>query len=99
MNVSTNTSGQTSVTAERCISIFGKATKSAKSHTDQKISVDKSETVSAFMNATAIVTEKTLLGDWEIDTVIGQNHKGVLVTIVDRLSKFTLIKKVASKPA
>ena len=47
----------------------------------------------------AIVAEKTRIGDWEIDTVIGQNHQGALVTIVDRVSKFTLIKKVASKHA
>jgi IS30 family transposase len=39
------------------------------------------------------------LGDWEIDTVIGQSHQGALVTIVDRVSKFTLIKKVNSKHA
>jgi transposase, IS30 family len=45
----------------------------------------------------AIVAEKTRIGDWEIDTVIGQNHQGALVTIVDRVSKFTLIKKVDSK--
>ncbi len=47
----------------------------------------------------AVVTEKTRLGDWEIDTVIGKNHQGALVTIVDRVSKFTLIKKVESKEA
>ena len=47
----------------------------------------------------AIVTEKTRIGDWEIDTVIGKNHQGALVTIVDRVSKFTLIKIVASKHA
>jgi IS30 family transposase len=46
-----------------------------------------------------IVAQKTRLGDWEIDTVIGKNHQGALVTIVDRVSKFTLIKKVASKHA
>ena len=46
-----------------------------------------------------IVEQKTRIGDWEIDTVIGKNHKGALVTIVDRYSKFTLIKKVDSKHA
>lgn len=46
-----------------------------------------------------IVEQKTRIGDWEIDTVIGQNHQGALVTIVDRVSKFTLIKKVDSKRA
>lgn len=46
-----------------------------------------------------VVETKTRIGDWEIDTVIGKNHKGALVTIVDRVSKFTLIKKVDSKQA
>ena len=46
-----------------------------------------------------IVERKSRIGDWEIDTVIGANHKGALVTIVDRKSKFTLIKKVPSKHA
>jgi transposase, IS30 family len=46
-----------------------------------------------------IVAQKTRIGDWEIDTVIGKNHQGALVTIVDRVSKFTLIKKVACKHA
>lgn len=47
----------------------------------------------------AVVEHKARIGDWEIDTVIGKNHQGALVTIVDRVSKFTLIKKVGSKHA
>jgi IS30 family transposase len=47
----------------------------------------------------AIADNKKRIGDWEIDTVIGANHKGALVTIVDRKSKFTLIKKINSKHA
>lgn len=46
-----------------------------------------------------IVDDKSRLGDWEIDTVIGKNHQGALVTIVERKSKFTLIKKVATRQA
>ena len=46
-----------------------------------------------------IVAEKSRIGDWEIDTVIGQNHQGALVTLVERKSKFTLIAKVESKHA
>ncbi len=38
-------------------------------------------------------------GGREIDTVIGKHHQGALVTIVDWVSKFTLIKKVTSKHA
>jgi IS30 family transposase len=46
-----------------------------------------------------IVEEKSRIGDWEIDTVIGQNHKGALVTIVERKTKFVVIKKVETKHA
>ena len=41
-----------------------------------------------------IVDEKSRIGDWEIDTVIGKNHKQALVTIVERKSKFTVMNKV-----
>ncbi len=46
-----------------------------------------------------IVEKKSRIGDWEIDTVVGKDHKGFLVTVVDRKSKFTLIKNVVSKHA
>ncbi len=46
-----------------------------------------------------IVEKKKRIGDLEIDTVIGKNHKGALVTVVDRKSKFTLIRNVPSKEA
>ena len=46
-----------------------------------------------------IVDKKSRIGDLEIDTVIGKNHIGALVTVVDRKSKFTLIKRVDSKQA
>jgi len=44
-----------------------------------------------------IVEKKQRIGDLEIDTVIGKNHIGALVTVVDRKSKFTLIKNIESK--
>jgi len=46
-----------------------------------------------------VVDDKTRLGDWEGDTVIGKGHKGVLVTLTERVSKVTLIAKVSSKSA
>ncbi len=46
-----------------------------------------------------IVERKNRIGDFEIDTVIGRHHIGALVTVVDRKSKFTLIKNVTSKRA
>ncbi|MCK5893642.1 MAG: IS30 family transposase [Endozoicomonadaceae bacterium] len=44
-----------------------------------------------------IVDENIRIGDWEADTVIGKGHKGVLVTLADRVSKKTLIAHVVSK--
>ena len=46
-----------------------------------------------------IVEKKSRIGDLEIDTIIGKNHVGALVTVVDRKSKFALIKNVPSKEA
>jgi transposase, IS30 family len=43
------------------------------------------------------VDEKSEVGHWEIDTVIGKNHSGALVTIVERVTKFTVSKRVQSK--
>lgn len=45
----------------------------------------------------AIVEIKSRLGDWELDTIIGANHKGAIVSIVDRASKFTKLIKVSRK--
>ncbi|MGV2432416.1 MAG UNVERIFIED_CONTAM: IS30 family transposase [Rickettsiaceae bacterium] len=44
-----------------------------------------------------IVETKSRIGDWEADTVIGANHKEAIVTLVDRCSKKTLLKKVPNK--
>ncbi len=47
----------------------------------------------------AIVEQKQRLGDLEIDTVIGQNHKGALLTINDRGSSIVWITKLSGKNA
>ncbi len=47
----------------------------------------------------AVVDEKSRIGDWEIDTVIGKGHSGALVTIVERATQFTLVANVPNKSA
>lgn len=37
------------------------------------------------------------LGDWEGDTVIGANHKGAILTLVDRKSKLSLFVNLTGK--
>lgn len=46
-----------------------------------------------------IVDQKQRVGDWEIDTIIGKNHKQAIVSIVERKSKFTVLRKVNRKTA
>lgn len=42
----------------------------------------------------ASVAEKIEVGHWEIDTVIGKGHSGALVTIVERVTRFTVSARV-----
>ena len=46
-----------------------------------------------------IVNAKTRFGDLEIDTVIGKNHKGALLTINDRVTGLAWIRKLVSRDA
>jgi len=47
----------------------------------------------------AIVDEKSRIGDWEGDTIIGKSHKGAVVSLVERKSFFTLLGKAERKTA
>jgi IS30 family transposase len=47
----------------------------------------------------AIVNDRLRIGDWEADTVIGRGHQGVLVTMVERRSLYTVIRAVPRKQA
>lgn len=46
-----------------------------------------------------IVDEKTRLGDWELDTIIGTGQSGAIVSMVERSSKLTKLAKVSQKTA
>lgn len=45
----------------------------------------------------AVVDQRSRIGDWEGDTVIGKNHKGVLLTLVERKSRYTLACQLSSR--
>ena len=47
----------------------------------------------------AIVEQRQRLGDWEGDLIIGKKHQGAVLTLVERKSRFTLIRKVEGKQA
>lgn len=45
----------------------------------------------------AVVDRRSRIGDWEGDTVIGKGHQGVLVTLVERKSRYTLACPLKSR--
>ena len=47
----------------------------------------------------AIVDERSRIGDWEADLILGMNHQGVAVTLTERNSRFTLLRTLPSKHA
>jgi IS30 family transposase len=46
-----------------------------------------------------VVDQRQRLGDWEIDTVIGKRHRGALVTLTERKSRLSLLKRVDTRQA
>lgn len=61
-----------------------------RGHIKNRVSIDERP---------AIVDEKSRVGDWEIDLVIGKGHSGALVTIVERSLSFCVSKRINSKCA
>jgi IS30 family transposase len=47
----------------------------------------------------AIVDERSRLGDWEVDLLVGKGHQGAVVTLTERKSGFTLLRRVPTKQA
>ena len=45
------------------------------------------------------VEDKTRIGDFEMDLIIGKDHKGAFLTIVDRFSSFLFVEDVKGKKA
>lgn len=46
-----------------------------------------------------VVNERLRIGDWEVDSVVGAMHKSAIVTIVERVSRYTAILKIATHDA
>ncbi len=47
----------------------------------------------------AIIDERSRIGDWEADLILGKNHQGVAATLTERKSRFTLLHTLPSKQA
>ena len=47
----------------------------------------------------SIVAERSRIGDWELDTIIGKGHKQAIVSLTERKSRLALIAKVERRTA
>jgi len=47
----------------------------------------------------AIVDGRNRIGDWEADTIIGKGHSGAIVSLVERASRYTLLRRLPGKHA
>lgn len=47
----------------------------------------------------AMVDERSRIGDWEVDTIVGRKQKGGIVSLVERRSRYCLLYKVATRSA
>ena len=50
-------------------------------------------------NRPAIVDQKTRIGDWEADTIVGKGQKSALLTLVERVTRYTIVCKLDSLKA
>jgi transposase, IS30 family len=47
----------------------------------------------------AVVDERSRIGDWEVDTIFGNNHRSAILTMVERKSKFLQTAKLPTTEA
>ena len=47
----------------------------------------------------SVVDKKSRIGDWEGDTIIGKGHQGVVATLVERKTQYTVLAKSKTKHA
>jgi IS30 family transposase len=47
----------------------------------------------------AIVEQRQRIGDWEADTIVGKRHHQAIVTLIERKSRFALLRKVEQRTA
>lgn len=50
-------------------------------------------------NRPAVVDQKSRIGDWEADTIVGKGQKSALLTLVERVTRYTIICKLDSLKA
>ena len=70
------------------IGSYSKGHKAYKGNIVDRVSIDDRPT---------IVNERKRLGDYEIDLIVGPKNKGAILSIIDRMSRHCILKKLTGK--
>jgi IS30 family transposase len=73
-----------------------------KNYKPRKASTDKRGQIKgrvSIANRPEVVANKERIGDWEADLIIGNGHSGAILTLVERVTKQTLLRKLSGKTA
>lgn len=47
----------------------------------------------------SIVDQRSRIGDWEVDTIVGAGRQGAILSVVERVSKYTVLHKLTAATA
>jgi len=97
MNAFISTCGKIKSRAACFTSSSGQRASGTEKEAQQKIEGDVSPDGVGIAERPAVVEERIRVGDLEIDTVIGKNHQGAIVTTRDRTSGMLKMIKVPSR--
>jgi len=97
MNAFISTCGKIKSRAACFTSSSGQRASGTEKEAQQKIEGDVSPDGVGIAERPAVVEERIRVGDLEIDTVIGKNHQGAIVTTRDRASGMLKMIKVPSR--
>lgn len=61
-----------------------------RGHIPDRVSIDERP---------SIVNQKSRVGDWEGDTIIGKDHRGVVASLVERKTQYTVLAQSKTKQA
>jgi IS30 family transposase len=62
-----------------------------KRHAGKKIAIKNRVSID---QRPQIVNERQRFGDWEIDTIVGKNNRGAIVTVVERKTAYMMMEKL-----
>ena len=91
MNVSINISGTIKLLVDSITNIYAIQLKHRKRPVGKTVTIKNRVSID---QRPECINNKERFGDWEVDTIIGRQQKGAMLTIVERTTGMLIIKKL-----